>query len=299
MTYLLHLIKKKLEKNKENLPGFYEIMTLCFYCGYPKREILSMRIKDAEEFVKPIPESPYQDFITKTDFCKKAIQDFLEKLKEENNGNINDDDRLFPQYASGESGERKLSRHMEKIIPLFSYSDVKDEGIQYSYKHLLEKINYNSSYNERVKYILKVLSARYDVEEETLIATLKTPQKRSCDLRDKFTSILQILDNLERKKDVLDSMERKDLVRKCFNLMNKMRYPQEQQDLFEKQLCKMIKNIYQGKYLPREDRCDEIRTIIYQQQKDSLEAENIIDTSSEHSAQSILTCPTASFFEDL
>lgn len=278
MTYILQVAQKKLNELQQNegknFPGFYEIITLIFYCGFKKNYFKSITIGQAKEFVtRPQKTSSGQDLIIKYPFCKKAIQDYLGKLENKNN-----DDLLFSRYAN-DSGQRLLTRHMDKILPLFSYDDIRNEGIQYIYNQWLKNRDINVGFTN--EEIIDLLSEEYGVDTQTIIDSIRPPQDGSYDLRSSIVKMLQTLDELEKGELCLKELEKQkkmDLIRYCSAYIKKMKYGPKEKGLLEIQLSKELENIYKGinlqKDVPIVDPFDSIRNAQEKQMNEDMQKIN-------------------------
>jgi len=272
MSDFLKNIKSQIDQTEDAENKFPELMTMItiiFYCGFKRQEIVSMNIGD-------VLSADHREW---SPFCQKAIDDYIKSLGD----NLDANSPLFPQYR----GEKKIYRHLKRISDSLGYVTIRDEGIKYTSnelygdnwrRHLGDMTNfynlcedkvrrllylgrqreqYKDTYRKRLDRIMESLGnggigsedrLKKIEDAKNIISKMKVSNKQKSDLKEKLISKIiysKFNDIIEKLKDNwISDKDNAQIINKALASISTMKISNDNKKIFMEE---MERNIYRLK----------------------------------------------------
>ena len=221
-------IKSKLDGVRDFQEKFelYAMISLIFYCGFKKQEIMTVKIGDV------IAENhrPWSRF------CQKAIDDYLAIIKDNSGGTLDSNSPLFPSYL-GRAGERKFSRHLKNNCGDINYVTILNEGIKYTSAEL-----YDDDWQGNVEEV----AGFYKVSEDKIKRLLRHGSSRQQHKMNSEDNLRRIMDELTYM-NFPDKKIFREKIKEALNYIDKMKKTNEQKEKMKQGFCRFVKTKYREK----------------------------------------------------
>ena len=228
MSDFMEDIKSKLDGVRDFQEKFelYAMISLIFYCGFKKQEIMTVKIGDV------IAENhrPWSRF------CQKAIDDYLAIIKDNSGGTLDSNSPLFPSYL-GRAGERKFSRHLKNNCGDINYVTILNEGIKYTSAEL-----YDDDWQGNVEEV----AGFYKVSEDKIKRLLRHGSSRQQHKMNSEDNLRRIMDELTYM-NFPDKKIFKEKIREALYYIDKMKKTNEQKEKMKQGFCRFVKTKYREK----------------------------------------------------
>ena len=178
-------------------------LVLYMCAGLKKKEISEVKIQDVKyeagciSGIDPNSQGRNDNFVRLTGFPAQVLHEYLDHLRSSGKYKITPDSPLFPNYE-GDSGKKKLSRHLEKI-PSFRIGDFTEKWdlnklMEYGIAdHYQNEIKSGKTHDEAIQSTAR----QYRINERTVVDNLTQNKKQ---IQDSFEKLLIHWDELIIKK---------------------------------------------------------------------------------------------------
>jgi hypothetical protein len=178
-------------------------MVLYMCAGLKKKEISEVKIQDVKyeggriSGIDPNSQGRNDNFLQLTGFPAQVLHEYLGHLRSSGKYRIVPDSPLFPNYE-GDSGQKKLSRHLEKIPPFrigdftekWDFNKLMEYGIADHYKNIIKS---GRTHDEAIQSTAR----QYRFNERSVVDNLTQNKKQ---IQDSFEKLLKHWDELIIKK---------------------------------------------------------------------------------------------------
>ena len=178
-------------------------MVLYMCAGLKKKEISEVKIQDVKyeggriSDIDSNLQGVHDNFVRLKDFPAQVLHEYLDHLRSSGKYKITPDSPLFPNYE-GDSGQKKLSRHLEKIPPFrigdftgnWDLNKLMEYGIA---DHYQTEIKSGKTHDEAIQSTAR----QYRINERTVVDNLTQNKKQ---IQDSFEKLLIHWDELIIKK---------------------------------------------------------------------------------------------------
>lgn len=225
-------------------------LVLYMCAGLKKKEISEVKIQDVKyeggriSGIDPNLQGVHDNFVRLKGFPAKVLNEYLSYLKSSGKHKITPDSPLFPDYE-GDSGQKKLSRHLEKI-PQFRIGDFTEKWdlnklMEYGITdHYQTEIKSGKTHDEAIKSTAR----QYRLNERSVVDNLTQNKKQ---IQDSFEKLLIHWDELMIKK--FSDQEEVDAFRKNgIKLINSIQTKDKQKirEMFNNSIDECVANLNQS-----------------------------------------------------
>jgi len=195
-------LKSSKTKNVDSIM-LHAALVLYICAGLKKKEIADVKIQDVKygggriSGIDPNSQGAHDNFVRLKGFPAKVLNEYLGHLRSSGKYKITPDSPLFPDYK-GDSGQKKLSRHLEKIPP-FRIGDFTEK---WDLNKLME-FGMTDHYQSEIKSgktpdeAIQSTARQYRINERTVVDNLNQNKKQ---IQDSFEKLLKHWDELMIKK---------------------------------------------------------------------------------------------------
>ncbi|MFZ0242692.1 MAG: hypothetical protein WAL90_13690 [Desulfobacterales bacterium] len=181
----------------------HAVLVLYMCAGLKKKEISGVKIKDVIytqgriSGIDPNSQGGNDNFVRLTGFPAQVLHEYLVYLRSSGKHKLSPNSPLFPNYE-GDSGQKKLSRHLEKI-PSYRIGDFTEKWdlnklMEYGIAdHFQNEIKSGKTHDEAIQSTAR----QYRINERTVVDNLTQNKKQ---IQDSFEKLLIHWDELTIKK---------------------------------------------------------------------------------------------------